>query len=151
MLYCFAFGGIIGFVYDFINAFLLPLKKGVGKHFINLIWWVVVAFLFVIFNYFFRLGNFRLYKLAVILVGLIFYFNSFHKIIAFFINKVYNKYDKFIKKLKNKRFKNDVTKKEKDAFRPYFRLNNAICNISGNNCVSNNGNRSKIQRNKKIG
>lgn len=151
MLCCFAFGGLIGFLYELFYFLGLIFKSQIIKHVLTCVWWVLDAFIFVFFNYFFHLGNFRIYKIAVILVGFIFYFNSFHKIIAIFLNKVYNKYDKFIKKVKVKKVKNDATKKEKSAFGTNIRRNNAVYNISGNTCLSSSEHSAKVQRNKKVG
>ena len=150
MLCCFAFGGIIGFLYEPFYFLNLIIKSKLVNHLLNSVWWLIVSILFIFFSYYFNLGNFRVYKLEVILVGLLFYFNSFHKIIAIFLNRVYNKYDKFLKKRKLKRLKNDATKKEKSAFGTYFRRDNVVYNIGGNTRVPSNKHSAKIQRNKKI-
>ena len=151
MLFCFAFGGIAGLIYELFYIILLPTKSNVIKHVVTLIWWCVVAITFVFFNYYFHLGNFRLYKLAVILIGLLFYKNSFHKIIAFFLNRVYNKYVAYRKKLKLKKVKNVRAKKEKGTFRTNIGRNNVVYNISGNTFLPTNKHSAKVQRNKKVG
>lgn len=151
MLFCFAFGGIAGFLYEFFYFFMLVFKHKCVKHLLTFTWWVCVAFAFVFFNYFFHLGNFRVYKLAVIIVGLLFYKNSFHKIIAIFLNRVYNKYVSFLKKKKSKKVKNDRAKKEKGTFRNYLGRDNVVYNISGNTIVPTNKHSAKVQRNKKVG
>ena len=151
MLCSFAFGGIAGFIYELFYVFLLPVKNRAVRQIIVIIWWVVVAFLFVFFNYFFRLGNFRVYKLALILVGLAFYFKSFHKIIAFFLNKVYNKCVSYLKKKRAKKVKNDRAKKEKGTFGAHIRRNNAFYNIGINFSLPISKRSAKVQRNKKVG
>ncbi len=152
MLYCFAFGGIFGFISEVFYAVSLFFKCKVLKHAITCFWCVCCAFLFVFLNFYYNLGNFRLYKLIVIIVGTIFYYYSFHKIIAIFINSLYNKIVKKLSKLKKvlKKQKNVGTKKEKSAIGVNIGRNYATVYISGNNSLSNGGNSSKAQRNKKV-
>ncbi len=152
MLFCFAFGGICGVLSELFFAVSLFFKNKIIKHAITCFWCVLCAFLFVIFNFYFNLGNFRLYKLLVLIIGVIFYYYSFHKIIAILLNSLYNKYSKKITNLKKVFKKKNVgTKKEKGAIGGNIGRNYASVHISGNNNVSNGGNLSKAQRNKKVG
>ena len=115
---CLFIGEICGLVYEPFSLLKSIINKKLINHVLNFTFLFLSAFIYTLMTAKFSLGNFRLYMAVFFLLGLILYLNSFHKIIAFFIIRVYNV---FIRKIKRvvKRLKdyNDRPKKEKGIFR----------------------------------
>ncbi|MCD8041101.1 MAG: spore cortex biosynthesis protein YabQ [Clostridia bacterium] len=67
------------------------LKGRVAAGIADAIYLAFIVFLFVFCSVYFGFPYIRLYMIAAILCGIALYIKSFHKTVAFFIKKLYNK------------------------------------------------------------
>ena len=116
-------GLIIGGFYEIFYFLKLYFKKEFYNHFFNVLYFVLSSFIFVNVSTIYHFSNFRVYMLLAVFIGILIYLLTLHKIIAIFLNKVYNMVNKTIKGLKARY----VRSKEK-------------ANILGSSCGNNNVN-----------
>ncbi len=145
-LSCVFSGVVSGIFYEFFYL----LKVIFNKNFINIILDVIYLTLasficrFLFFHY--NLSNFRLFYFIGVILGLVIYLNSFHNIIAFSINLVYNKINNFIKGL----FFDVGTKKKKSSISGAVGLNNVSVCVHNDNSLSNDNDFCKEKSNRRI-
>ena len=126
ILICLFCGIIFGVVFDFLGIFKKVINKKIFSHIIDFLGCVICSLIFLQISFLKEVGNFRLYTLPCSLVGFAIYYFSFHKIIAFLLNKVYN----IIKiKFQEVERKYDGAKKTKSKFRNIIGRNNACDNL----------------------
>ena len=126
-------GVIIGVFYEFFYLLKLFFQGKVFKEILDAVWISSSAFIYIQISAEYSFPNFRLYTLAFIVIGTIIYLFSFHKIIAIFLNRVYNIIVKLFKRVK--RFY-DRPKEKKSILRSFVRSNNANSHSSGSTSVS---------------
>ena len=100
-LACVSFGGCVGILFSFINGIKFLIKKDLFKIIIDVLAFVIIAILYVIFSYRVKFPSLRLYMIAGVLMGIVIYCKSFHRILAKIVKKAYN----IIKIIKNKKVK----------------------------------------------
>lgn len=94
-------GVVVGVAYEPFFFLSLFFKNKFVKHAIKATWLALSSLVFIWASVVFSLPSFRLYMALSVFIGLWFYKNSFHKVFAIFISRVYNK----INLLKNKALK----------------------------------------------
>ena len=90
-LVCTLFGAASGVIYDVIYCAVLPFKKSWVKIVGDLLFSAIFIVLYLFLSLLFSFPAFRLYMFLGCAVGFYLYLKSFHKIVAFFARKVYNK------------------------------------------------------------
>lgn len=90
-LVCAAFGIFSGVIYDVFYCATLPFKKSWVKIAGDVVFSLVFIFCYIFVSLLFSFPAFRLYMFLGCVVGFYLYLKSFHKIVAFFAAKVYNK------------------------------------------------------------
>ena len=100
-LICLACGGLSGAVYDFLYIIRRavsgePSQKSKKREFIctavcDLLYVLALSAIFVAASVYFCFPDVRLYMFAAVLVGALLYIKSFHIMVAFFVNKLYNR------------------------------------------------------------
>ena len=99
-LVCVFIGIICGVFYLPFYTALLFIKNKVIKHAIKGLWLVLSSIIFITVNLVYEFPNFRAYMVVGVAVGVYLYKLSFHKVFAILLNKVYNRINKLIKKVK---------------------------------------------------
>ena len=90
-LVCAVYGVFSGVIYDVIYCAVLPFKKRWVKIAGDLLFSAVFIVLYIFLSLLFSFPAFRLYMFLGCAVGFYLYLKSFHKIVAFFALKVYNR------------------------------------------------------------
>ena len=90
-LVCAVYGVFSGVIYDVIYCAVLPFKKGWVKIAGDLLFSAIFILLYLFLSLLFSFPAFRLYMFLGCAVGFYLYLKSFHKIVAFFALKVYNR------------------------------------------------------------
>lgn len=106
-LICLACGVLSGAVYDFLYIIRravsgAPSQKSKKREFIctavcDLLYVLALSAIFVAASVYFCFPYVRLYMFAAVLVGALLYIKSFHIMVAFLINKLYNRTCKGVK------------------------------------------------------
>ncbi|MDE7158126.1 MAG: hypothetical protein K2N74_00975 [Clostridiales bacterium] len=89
-LVCVTCGLAGGVLYDALYCIRYPFRARWVKIVFDVFFFVLFAGIYLFVSVLFELPNLRLYMFFVCLVGLFLYLKSFHKIVAFFTEKVYN-------------------------------------------------------------
>ena len=97
---CLFIGVLSGAFYEFFYFLKMCFNYKVIGQILNGLWVFLSFFIYLKISTIYSFPNFRLYMLAFIILGAIIYLLSFHKIIAFFLNRVYNIIIKIIKRVK---------------------------------------------------
>jgi uncharacterized membrane protein len=90
-LVCVACGIGGGFVYDVIYCARYPFRKSWVRITTDVIFCLFFAALYLFVSVMMELPGLRFYSFVGCVLGLFLYLKSFHKIVAFFMEKVYNK------------------------------------------------------------
>ena len=90
-LVCAVYGVFSGVIYDVIYCAVIPFKKSWVKIAGDLLFSAIFIALYIFLSLLFSFPAFRLYMFLGCAVGFYLYLKSFHKIVAFFALKVYNK------------------------------------------------------------
>lgn len=93
-LICITCGIAGGFVYDFFYCVRYPFHAKWVKIVTDVIYWVFFAALYLFVSILTGMPNLRFFTFAGCVIGLFLYLKSFHKIVAFFARKVYNRLHK---------------------------------------------------------
>ncbi len=126
VLVCLFIGVLSGVFYEFFHFLKLIFKSDFLLQILNGLWAFSSFFIYLKVSTDYYFPDFRIYMLLFILIGVIIYLLSFHKIIAFFSNWVYNKITNIIIRVKSLY---DRPKEKKSFFRRFIRHDNAT---SGN-------------------
>ena len=89
---CTACGIVSGVLYDVIFCALYPIRARWVHIVTDMFFFVLFAGLYLFVSVMFSLPSFRLYMLCACFIGFFLYLKSFHKIVAFFMEKIYNGY-----------------------------------------------------------
>lgn len=89
-LACVSFGGCVGILFSLINGLKFLIKKDLFKIVIDVFAFVIIAVLYVVFSYRTKFPSLRLYMITGVLVGIVIYYKSFHRILAKIVKKAYN-------------------------------------------------------------
>lgn len=110
-LICLACGVLSGAVYDFLYIIRravsgAPSQKLKKREFIctavcDLMYVLALSAIFVAASVYFCFPDVRLYMFAAVLVGALLYIKSFHIMVAFLINKLYNRTSKGVNVVKS--------------------------------------------------
>ncbi len=147
---CISIGVLFGFVYDIFFLCFNISKNNVVSTVGDILYFVIIAILFTIISNYLKFTNFRIYMAISVIVGLILYNKSFHKIIAKLYIKVYNVIKNKFLKIKNYlKVKNERRKKAKGNVGGNIGNNYAIMYSGSNNGVSTRWHYSKKKQNRK--
>lgn len=102
-LCCASFGIATGLIYDTLLIFRCPFAGHAANVVSDLLFCLLCALAFVWYAVECELYALRFYMVAACVAGFILYRKSFHKTVAFFVGKVYNKIAKGNYKQRNKR------------------------------------------------
>ena len=147
---CVSIGVLFGFIYDiFFLCFNISKNKTITT-ISNIIYFILMAILFTITSNYLKFTNFRIYMAISVIVGLILYNKSFHKIIAKLYIKVYNIVKNKFLKIKNYlKVKNERRKKAKNNVSGNIGDSYAVVYSDSNNGVSTRWHYSKKKQNRK--
>ncbi|MBQ2717783.1 MAG: spore cortex biosynthesis protein YabQ [Clostridia bacterium] len=96
-----AYGISTGFLYDLFYFFELFVKSKIFQAVLDILFWAFSFLIFFYVNQKYKFSSQRFYFLLSFLGGFWLQHKSFHKILAIFAEKVYNKVNKILFKLKN--------------------------------------------------
>lgn len=106
-LICLACGVLSGAVYDFLYIIRravsgAPSQKSKKREFIctavcDLLYVLALSAIFVAASVYFCFPDVRLYMFAAVAIGFVLYVKSFHIIVAFFVNRLYNSIGRIVK------------------------------------------------------
>lgn len=91
---CLLGGTFSGCFYDIlyiVKTFIKGKKVSVS---LDILFFLVFAVIYIFLSVLFELPYFRLYMFIACLLGLLLYLESIHRIVAFFVKKLYNKLGK---------------------------------------------------------
>lgn len=104
---CLACGVLSGIVYDFLylirraasgkTSYRRNLRGFAATAVCDVLYAVALSAMFVALSTFFSFPDVRAYMLAAVILGAALYIKSFHIMVAFLVNRVYNKYTKSVK------------------------------------------------------
>ena len=126
-------GVVIGAFYEIFYLLKLIFKGKVFKEILNAIWIFLSSFIYIQISTSYSFPNFRVYTVVFMVVGVIIYLFSFHKIIAIFLNRVYNIITKIFKKVK---WFYDRPKEKKSILRSPIRRDNVNSHSFSSTSVS---------------
>ena len=89
-LACVAFGGVVGVFFSVSSVFKHLIKIKWIKDLVEVIAFMLVAFLYLLYSYNMRFPNLRMYMIVGVLIGITAYLKSFHIMLAKFLKKAYN-------------------------------------------------------------
>ncbi len=95
------YGISTGFLYDLFYFFELFIKSKIFQAVLDILFWACAFFIYFYVNQKYKFSSQRFYFLLSFLGGFWLYYKSFHKILAICAQKVYNKVNKTLFKLKN--------------------------------------------------
>lgn len=124
-------GLIIGFYYEVYYFLGLFSKNKVYKEILKILWLSSSSIIFIYLSKLFEFSNFRLYMFVGVAVSLLLYKLSFHKLIAIFLNRVYNIIKKIFFRIKN-RLIYESRKEKARVHRSSF----GACNVYNNTCCN---------------
>lgn len=102
-LSCAAFGIVAGLFYELFYILLRPVRRRVILMIGDVVFCILCGLGFVWFSVAIRLGALRGYMIFACVVGFFLYRKSFHKTVAFFVEKGYNKIaERKLKQRKNR-------------------------------------------------
>ena len=78
-----------GPLYDLFFVLSYPFRKGWVRYVTDALFFVLFAALYLFLSVLFELPSLRFYMFAACLLGLLLYWKSIHKIVAFFSEKLY--------------------------------------------------------------
>ena len=148
LLICFSIGYIFG-VASFLFDFLKFLSKNkIYQQILIAIRIIVLCVVFVFLKNYYALGEIRLFMPTACLIGFYIYLITLGKIIAKFMQRLYNKMYKGIKQ--RRKLLNDLRKTAKNnrvgnCFRRF-----AFIHIGSNNGLSNGDNQRQTRKNRRI-
>ena len=87
---CTACGIASGVLYDVIFCACYPIRAKWVHIVADIFFFLLFAGLYIFVSVMFSLPSFRLYMLCACFIGFFLYLKSFHKIVAFFMEKIYN-------------------------------------------------------------
>ena len=102
-LLCVLCGLVGGALYDVLFCAAYPFKKRAVKIGADVLFCVLFAGLYLVVSVHFRMPPLRLYSFLGCVAGFFLYWKSFHKIVAFFAEKVYNSYIKQLRKRRDRK------------------------------------------------
>ena len=106
---CYAFGCVVGVSFGIIDH----IKKIIKVRFLGVVLEVlnffIVSIIYLLYSHALRFPNFRLYMIIGVFLGVLSYLKSLHIIVAKCLQKVYN----IIVKIKNKKDKKWIKRKQK--------------------------------------
>ncbi len=132
-LACVFIGIICGVSYLPFYTVLLFIKNKIIKQVVKGLWLGLSSLIFIAVNLIYEFPNFRAYMVVGVGVGIYLYKLSFHKVFAILLNKVYNRINKLIKKLK---VSNERRKEKAGILGVSVGANNVNHDISGNINIS---------------
>ncbi|MBQ3596832.1 MAG: spore cortex biosynthesis protein YabQ [Clostridia bacterium] len=91
LLSCIAFGVCCGVVRSIFTFFGAILNNKPIKIILDILFFVIIGFLFVLYSFRFSFPNVRAYMILGVFVGILLYMESFHIILAKFLERLYNK------------------------------------------------------------
>lgn len=113
-LLCVAFGILSGVIYEIFYVLTFAFKNQTINGVRDFLFFACLSVLFLFYSVKLSFPNLRVYLCAGVVTGFFFYVKSFHKVVAFFINKSYNFIIRKIKLAKKVKY-NDKRKKRKDV------------------------------------
>lgn len=126
IIVCLFIGILVGVFYEPFYLLKLFYNSRVYKSVLDALWLFSSSFIYTFISCEYSIGNLRAYMIVLTLCGAVMYLLSLHKIIAIFINRVYNKIIKVLKRLKSYY---DRPKKKKGFFCRtigYYNANNGV-------------------------
>lgn len=105
---CTACGIASGVLYDVIFCASYPFRSKWVHIAADIFFFLLFAGLYIFISVVFSLPSFRLYMLLACFIGFFLYLKSFHKIVAFFMEKMYNGYSR---KRKQRKEEQECSKK----------------------------------------
>ena len=150
---CLVVGIVSGAAYEpFYFLTLFFGKKTIAKHAIKAVWFAACSLIFTAASVIFSLPSFRAYMVLGVGVGLLLYKNSFHKVFAIFISRVYNKTKLIVNKaLKALKDKYDGRKEKARSIGSAVGNDNVNYHTCGNYNLSAHRNIFAQERNCKVG
>ena len=145
IIVCLFIGIIIGVFYEFFYFLKLFKDNKVYSSVLDAVWLLLSSYIYTFVSSKYKIGNVRGYIIILTLIGTFMYLVSLHKIIAIFINRVYNV---FIKLLKGLYLYYDRVKKKKGFFRRTIRRYNVNSSSIDGYSVSVSGNNRKKKSHK---
>lgn len=109
-LVCLLCGVFVGLYYEIFYLLKKFIVNNTLKNSLNVIWLASSSVIYTAFSVKFELPDFRLYLFLAVIVGILLYKFSFHKVFAIFTNRVYNITNKINLKIKGKKFKHERRK-----------------------------------------
>ena len=125
---CLAIGGVFGSFCSFSASVKFFIKNKFLKAFCDVFASFFLSVIFVLFSFYLRFSNLKLYMLCGVFIGIYLYLKSFHIILAKYAEKIYNIY-----KSKRKKLSNDRIKSKKVDRRRYGRRSS----VGGNPSIGN--------------
>ena len=108
---CMAFGGVGGVLFSVFFAIKFFIKNAIFKRVIDVLIFILLGIIFVIYSYFMNFSDLRVYMIIGVFVGILMYFKSLHILLAKFFKKHYNIINtKIIRRRKAKDERNKVEK-----------------------------------------
>lgn len=95
---CFAFGVIFGIFYVFLLVIKGKINNKYIKITIDLSFFILLALLFSVFTKIHRFPSVRFYMPTAVVLGLFCAIKTFNIILAKILKKLYNKYNKYLRK-----------------------------------------------------
>ena len=102
---CVCFGGCVSILFSISMLIKNFLSNSFIKIALDVICFIVVGVLYVLYSHAFNFPNFRVYMIAGVLFGIFSYLKSFHILLAKMVKKLYNIMDKKLRR--NKRSNNE--------------------------------------------
>jgi hypothetical protein len=134
-------------IYEFFYIVKVFIKIKVVKNVLDALFFVLSSILSRIIFIKLNFGDFRFFYFLGFVIGNYIYLNSFHKVIAFLVEIVYNKLYTLFKRLKSK---NDRAKKEKGFIGGFIRNDNVNLHNDNRNFISNDNDIRKEKSNRRI-
>lgn len=152
ILACLFVGVLLGVYYEPFYLLGKIFKNKLFKNILIVIYFSSFSLIFIKAGLFFNIPDFREYMLLCVLVGGLLYKVSLHKPIAFFINLVYNNFNKLFIKLKQGVKKHYERRKEKkNILGGTVGHDNAHNRFGNGNNLPNDRNIHKKKPNRKVG
>lgn len=140
-------GIFCGIIYDLLYCIRVIAKKNFFvTAFCDLVLWLVYGVIYVKTVFFYKIDAPSLFLIGVFVAGILLYIKSFHKIVAKFLEKLYNKVvEKYFSRKKDERRKSKKTRRGRGVFR-----NNTLVYSSSYSYLPDSNDKHKKGRNRRI-